>query len=148
MDAYPQNPDAGSEFTTIPSVELPDVENSSLVDLLRYWAAHYPDQVAITFLVDGETQEATLTYAQWDAKARQIAGVLQGKARFGDRALLIYPNNLEFLAGFMGTMTSPLHLCAVATADYFKAPLGKLLFRVLLSELFMAVPVVIIILVS
>jgi uncharacterized protein len=53
-----------------------------------------------------------------------------------------------FLAGFIGTMTTPLHLCAVATCDYFKAPLGKVLFRVLLSELFMAVPVIIIILVS
>lgn len=65
---------------------------------------HYPDQVAITYLVDGETQEETLTYRQWDEKARRIAAALQRKASFGDRALLIYPNNLEFLAGFMGCL--------------------------------------------
>ena len=104
MDEPRQAPDSVNDLPTLQPVELPDVENSSLVDLLRYWALNYPDQVAITFLVDGETQEATLTYAQWDAQARRIAAVLQRKASFGDRALLIYPNNLEFLAGFMGCL--------------------------------------------
>ena len=60
--------------------------------------------MAITYLVDGETQEETLSYRQWDEKARRIAAALQRKASFGDRALLIYPNNLEFLAGFMGCL--------------------------------------------
>ena len=45
-----------------------------------------------------------------------------------------------FCAGFAGVMTTPLHLCAVATSDYFKVPLGKLLAKSILAEsIFIAV---------
>lgn len=37
---------------------------------------------------------------------------------------------LAFSAGYVGNMTTPLHLCAVMSADYFKSPIGGLLKRV------------------
>jgi len=48
-----------------------------------------------------------------------------------------------FEAGFAGVMTTPLHLCAVATSDYFKIPLGKLLSKsILVESIMMAVVIV------
>lgn len=37
---------------------------------------------------------------------------------------------LAFTAGFAGVMATPLHLCAILTAEYFKTPSGKLLLKV------------------
>lgn len=49
-------------------------------------------------------------------------------------------NNLWFasaayVAGFIGTMATPLHLCAVMTADFFKSSLANLLKRIVLAEI-------------
>jgi len=41
---------------------------------------------------------------------------------------------LAFASGFIGCMVTPLHLCAVMTADYFKTDLGKMLLKVIISE--------------
>ena len=38
---------------------------------------------------------------------------------------------LAFVSGFIGVMVTPLHLCAVITADYFKVGLELLLKRIL-----------------
>ncbi len=45
--------------------------------LLRWRAQLQPEQIAYTFLVDGETEEINLTYAALDRKARAIAALLQ-----------------------------------------------------------------------
>jgi len=42
---------------------------------------------------------------------------------------------VAFAAGSIGCMVTPLHLCAVMTADYFKTPLGGLLKKVAIAEL-------------
>jgi uncharacterized protein len=47
-----------------------------------------------------------------------------------------------FEAGFAGVMTTPLHLCAAATSDYFKIPLGKLLSKSALVESIMIVVII------
>lgn len=55
---------------------------------------------------------------------------------------------IAYLAGFMGNMVTPLHLCAVMTADYFKTPLGGMLKRVAVTiiPLFLAAAAVLFIL--
>ncbi len=77
---------------------------TTLVDLLRYRSFHQPNQVAYTFLVDGETEEVTLTYQELDQKAQAIAVVLQNMKAMGERALLLYPPGLEFIAAFFGCL--------------------------------------------
>ncbi|NJM66277.1 MAG: fatty acyl-AMP ligase [Acaryochloris sp. RU_4_1] len=76
----------------------------SLVDLLRYRAAHQPDQQGFTFLVDGETETLHLTYAELDTKARAIAAALQSVCTPGDRALLVYQPGLEYICAFFGCL--------------------------------------------
>src|SRR5229473_792550 len=78
--------------------------HSSLVEILRWRALHQPDRLAYTFLQDGEKEEVHLTYADLDRRARAIAARLQSLAAYGERALLVYPQGLEFIAGFFGCL--------------------------------------------
>ncbi len=75
---------------------------SNLVDLLRHRAAHQPNDVAFCYLADGETEAESWTYAELDRRARAIAAWLISLGLQGERALLLYPAGLEFVAGFFG----------------------------------------------
>lgn len=75
---------------------------SNLVDLLRHRAAHQSNDPAFHYLVDGETDELLWSYAELDRRARAIAAWLQSLGLQGERALLLYPAGLEFIAAFFG----------------------------------------------
>ncbi|MBV9792054.1 MAG: AMP-binding protein, partial [Chloroflexi bacterium] len=77
---------------------------STLVELLRWRAAHQPDQHIYTFLSDGESTAQTLTAAQLDLQARTIAAQLQAANLSGQRALLLFPPGLEYIAAFFGCL--------------------------------------------
>lgn len=79
-------------------------ELSSLIELLQQRARYQPTQRAYTFLVDGESEEVHLTYAELDQQARAIAAHLRSLAPSGERALLLYPQGLEFIAAFFGCL--------------------------------------------
>lgn len=81
-----------------------DMRFNTLGDLLRWRAADQPDFPLYTYLVDGETQAIQLTLGQLDQAARAIAATLQTMTRKGDRALLLYPSGLEFIAAFFGCL--------------------------------------------
>lgn len=76
----------------------------TLVDLLCYRAQHQPNQIAYTFLQDGEIEAARLTYEELDRKARSIAAHLQSLGAAHERALLLYPPGLEFITAFFGCL--------------------------------------------
>jgi acyl-CoA synthetase (AMP-forming)/AMP-acid ligase II len=82
----------------------PATEPSNLVDLLRWRARHQPEKRIYTFLVDGETQEVHQTYKELDQRARAIGAQLQSLGAAGERALLLYPPGLEYIAGFFGCL--------------------------------------------
>ncbi len=76
----------------------------NLVELVRRRAAHQPDATAFTFLIDGEQQRADMSYQELDRQARGIAAWLQSLGLRGERALLLYPPGLEFIAAFFGCL--------------------------------------------
>jgi acyl-CoA synthetase (AMP-forming)/AMP-acid ligase II/acyl carrier protein len=80
------------------------LSKTTVIDLLRHRANHQPEQTGYTFLVDGETQTASLTYQTLDLQARSIATHLQSLKAQGERALLLYPSGLEFIAAFFGCL--------------------------------------------
>ena len=80
----------------------PIVESSTLIELLRRRALQQPEHRAYTYLVDGEIEAAHLTYAELDHQARAIGAWLQSYSARGERALLLYPTGLEFIAAFFG----------------------------------------------
>lgn len=84
-------------FTPPPQVE-------TLVALLRYRAQQQPDQVAYTFLVDGEQEKIRWTYAELDQQAGAIATHLQTQTAPGSRVLLLYPPGLDYIAAFFGCL--------------------------------------------
>lgn len=83
-------------------ISEPTVDYASLVDLLRTRAVCQPDRIACTFLVDGEHEEISLTYGSLDERARAIAARLQQLELAGQRALLLYPPGLDYIAAFFG----------------------------------------------
>lgn len=76
----------------------------TLVDLLQKRASQNPDQVAYTFLEDGERERERLTHQQLDEKAKAIAAYLQAQLSPGDRVLLVYPQGLEVIAALFGCL--------------------------------------------
>ncbi|WP_414620769.1 amino acid adenylation domain-containing protein [Calothrix sp. CCY 0018] len=77
---------------------------STVVELLRLRSSKQPLGNAFTFLLDGETEETTLTYQELDRRARRIAAQLQAQGLAGERALLLYPAGLDFLIAFFGCL--------------------------------------------
>ncbi len=75
---------------------------ATLVDLVCHRARYQPHDVAFTFLVDGETEQVHLTNCELDRQARAIGAWLQLSGLAGQRALLLYPPGLEFIAAFFG----------------------------------------------
>ena len=80
------------------------MRETTFVEVLRRRAVDQPDRRAYTFLVDGETEEVHLTYGELDLRARAVAARLQALGLAGERALLVYPAGLEYLAGFFGCL--------------------------------------------
>jgi len=76
----------------------------NLVDLLRHRAEHQPNDCGFVYLRDGEEDEVRLTYEQLDRRARAIGATLQSMGLSGERALLLYPSGLEFVAAFFGCL--------------------------------------------
>jgi len=82
---------------------------ATLIELLDKRALHLPDQLAYTFLCDGETSEGEttelhLTYRELQRRARAIAAALRSAGAKGERALLLYPPGLDFIEGFFGCL--------------------------------------------
>jgi acyl-CoA synthetase (AMP-forming)/AMP-acid ligase II len=77
---------------------------TSLVDILRWRAKSQPHWLAYRYLIDGEFDEVILTYEDLDRRARSIGALLQSYAKAGDRALLLFPPGLDFIAAYFGCL--------------------------------------------
>ena len=76
----------------------------TLVEMLRLRATQSGGDLAFQFLTDGETEEVNVTFAELDRRARTIAAWLQARGLSGERALLLFPAGLDFVAGFFGCL--------------------------------------------
>ncbi|MGL6345134.1 MAG: AMP-binding protein, partial [Waterburya sp.] len=74
----------------------------SIIELLRSRSSKQPNTNAFTFLEDGESQEIKVSYQELDRRSRQIAAKLQALGLKGERALLLYPSGLDYVAAFFG----------------------------------------------
>ncbi|WP_438016891.1 amino acid adenylation domain-containing protein [Sorangium sp. So ce315] len=75
---------------------------STLLHCLRQWAHEQPNAVAFTFVEATDADEQQITYAQLDRRARAIAATLQQRFPEGERAVLLYPPGLDYIAAFLG----------------------------------------------
>lgn len=77
---------------------------SSLVALLEHRAATQSDDDAYLFLSDRGVREAGLTFAQLHGRAGALARELLRRGEPGDRALLIFPQGLDFIVALFGCL--------------------------------------------
>lgn len=73
---------------------------SDLAALLRYRAETRPDDVAFVALAGGDPTGSPLTYGELERQASQVGGYLARHTQTGDRVLLVFRNQLEFVASF------------------------------------------------
>jgi len=74
------------------------------VDVLRGHAQQKPDALSYVHLSGGTQINRQITYGQLDRRARAIASVLQDRGLAGQRVLLLFPNDLDYIAAFMGCL--------------------------------------------
>ncbi|WP_345025781.1 AMP-binding protein, partial [Streptomyces sedi] len=84
------------------------IKADTLVELARARAIEQADQLAYVFLSSDGTEEMRWTYAQLDRRARDIAAALRTTAKPGDRALILQPPGLEYVAAFLGCLYAGL----------------------------------------
>ncbi len=75
-----------------------------LVELLRIRAQEQPHDIAYRFLSDGVAEGMQLSFGELDQRARAIAAHLQTMSMAGQRALLLYPPGLPYIAAFFGCL--------------------------------------------
>lgn len=75
---------------------------TNFCERLLYWTEAQPDETAFIYLVDGEDDEIRWTYAELDSRAKAIAAKLVALGMRGQRALLLYPPGIDFVAGLFG----------------------------------------------
>jgi acyl transferase domain-containing protein/acyl-CoA synthetase (AMP-forming)/AMP-acid ligase II/acyl carrier protein len=98
----------------------------SLNELLRVRAQEHGPRVAFRYLADGESEESSVTYADLELRARNIAAALAPRASAGERALLFYTGGLEFVSAFWGCIYA-----GVVAVPVFPARLHRQLPRLL-----------------
>lgn len=75
-----------------------------LLSILNQRSSQTPEKLAYIFLKDRENQEQSITYQQLSQASKKIALKLQSLIPSGARALLLYPQGLEFITAFLGCL--------------------------------------------
>ncbi len=75
---------------------------TTLHDVLAARADGAGDRKAYTFI--GTDQDYPITFAELNERARSIAAMLQDRCEPGQRAMLVFPAGLDFIAAFFGCL--------------------------------------------
>ncbi|HEY8174453.1 MAG TPA: aminotransferase class I/II-fold pyridoxal phosphate-dependent enzyme [Gemmatimonadaceae bacterium] len=76
----------------------------TLVDLLRFRAEASPEQTVYRFLPGDTKPEQRITYRELDRRAKSVAARIAETANRGDRALLLVPPGLDYVAAYFGCL--------------------------------------------
>ncbi|MQY27402.1 AMP-binding protein [Nocardia aurantia] len=82
-----------------------------VTDVLRTRAVEQPDRIAYTFLDDEGAETVTVTYRELYSRALAVAEELRLRCVPGDRALLVFPQCLDFIVAYFGCLYA--HVLAV-----------------------------------
>lgn len=98
---------------------------NNLVDVLRERSEINRGKRLFGFLKNGEELGQTYTFDELDTRARSIAAHLQEKGLEGERAVLMYPSSLEYMAAFFGCLYA-----GVIAVPVYPPQMGKQLSRI------------------
>lgn len=107
---------------------------TTFLDVLRHHAENRPSKMAITFLSNGETEEATVSFTDLDRRARAIASLLQKVAKPGQRALLLLPSGLEFITSFLGCLYAGVIAVPAFPLSFGPSRRGESWFRAMAAD--------------
>lgn len=79
---------------------------ATIIDVLRLHAESQPNEIAYRFLSHRDEPPASITYRELNRQMRQIAAKLLKVAAPGDRAILLHPSGLDFIAAFLGCLAA------------------------------------------
>jgi amino acid adenylation domain-containing protein len=102
------------------SMHAPWDSQDTIAAILHRRAEQSPEQVALRFLGDRDGSEKVFTYRALHERAMSIAAGLQAKVAPGERALLLLPSGLDYVAAFFGC----LYAGVIATPAYPPQSLG------------------------
>ena len=100
---------------------LPPCNLSTLVDIARWRAECQPHDLAFTFLIDGQRQEAHLSYCELDRRARAIAAELVSRGARGQPVLVVFDPGLEYNAAIFGCLYAGAIAVPAYPPDPFRA---------------------------
>ena len=86
----------------------------TLYHVLKYRAETQPNDPAYVYLINGEEESHPLTYKELQEASKQLAGRLQALNMHGERALLIFESDYNYIISFFaciyaGVISVPLH---------------------------------------
>jgi acyl-CoA synthetase (AMP-forming)/AMP-acid ligase II/acyl carrier protein len=93
---------------------LPDLSKSTLIDLLHARASTLGDRPAFRFISGRDEEEQCVTYRELHQRVLAIGGELQTLGAPGERALLLFPPGLDFVAAFFGCLYAGMVAVPVA----------------------------------
>lgn len=76
----------------------------TIIDVLKWNADTKPERLAYTYLGDGSSGTAQLTYRQLFRKAMAIASELRRRGAAGERALILCRSGLDYVCSFWGCL--------------------------------------------
>jgi acyl-CoA synthetase (AMP-forming)/AMP-acid ligase II len=79
---------------------------TTLVDLLDYRAERQPHDVVFRFLGGDGAEDGTLDFAGLRRRAVKVATAIRAHAKKGDRAVLLVPPGLDYVAAFFGCLVA------------------------------------------
>ena len=84
------------------------------------------DRICFRFLDRGETECATLTFAELDSRARSLAVGLLGPAAPGDRVLLVFEPGPEFIEALAACLYAGLVAIPAPASARIASPRGPI----------------------
>lgn len=92
----------------------------NLVEVLEYRAKETPNNIAYTFLFDGEDKENNITYLELLNMSKAVAFELQKKYKKGDRVILGYSFGLDVIIAFYACLLAGIIPVPVPPPDTTK----------------------------
>ncbi len=86
--------------------ELCPLSVTSLVDLLQMQVAKQPEKLLYTFLRSGEIEQYSLTFFEFEQRVKAVAVKLQQHTQAGDRVLLMFSPDLDYITAFFACLYS------------------------------------------
>lgn len=93
------------ENPPLPNISIaPASHPNTLLDLLRKRAGENPERLTYRYIQDDDSEIITITYGELDRRARALGSWLESFGAGGQRALLLFPPGLDYIAAFFGCL--------------------------------------------